>query len=61
MIKEALQYLVSLKANKTYEINGSTYSDRDLVRIDPHIFRPKEIQVSSLNALAALVKTEIEG
>lgn len=61
MIKEALQYLVSLKANKTYEINGSTYSDRDLVRIDPHIFRPKEIQVSSLNALAALLKTELEG
>lgn len=30
MLKEAIQYLVSLKDNKIYEINGETYSDRDL-------------------------------
>ena len=32
-------YLVSLKDNKTYNINGDTYSDHDLVRIKPHIDR----------------------
>ena len=35
MIKEALQYLVSLKANQTYKIDDLTYSDHELHRIDP--------------------------
>ena len=40
MLKEALQYLVSLKDNKIYEINGDTYSDRELHRIDLHVAVP---------------------
>lgn len=58
MIKEALQYLVSLKDNKTYEINGDTYADRDLVRIPIHVDRPQEIQVNGLDSIVKLVHNE---
>ena len=33
MLKDAIQYLVSLKENKIYDINGETYSDRELHRV----------------------------
>lgn len=59
MIKEALQYLVSLKDNKTYDLNGETYSDRELFRIAPHIDRPSKISVSGLDSIVKLVKTEL--
>lgn len=59
MIKEAIQYLVSLKDNKTYEINGDTYSDRELTRIAPHIDRPNRIYVNSLDAVVQLVSHEL--
>lgn len=58
-IKEALAYLVSLKENKTYEINGDTYSDNDLYRIAPHVDRPAEITVNSLDSIVALVEHEL--
>ena len=58
MIKKALEYLVSLKGNRTYEINGETYSDQDLVRIDPIVYRPNSIRVSGLDSLIQLVKKE---
>lgn len=59
MIKEAIQYLVSLKDNKTYDINGETYSDRELFRIAPHIDRPSKISVSGLDSIVKLVKAEL--
>ena len=34
MIKEAIQYLVGLKDNKTYQIDGKTYSDNQLHLIE---------------------------
>lgn len=59
MIKEAIQCLVSLKDNKTYEINGDTYSDRELTRIAPHIDRPNRIYVNSLDAVVQLISHEL--
>ena len=59
MLKAAIQYLVGLKENKTYDINGETYSDHELVRIAPHVDRPREIQVNGLSSIAALVREEI--
>jgi len=58
MIKEAIQYLVSLKDNKTYEIHGDTYSDRELHLIAPHIDRPERIRVNGLDSIVQLVKVE---
>lgn len=60
MLKEFAQYLVSLKPNQTYTIHGDTYSDNELHRIAPHVDRPDVLKVTSLSALAALVRTEID-
>ncbi len=60
MLKEAIQYLVSLKDNKTYDINGETYSDRELVRIEPHIDRPTNLSVSGLDSIVKLVRNELD-
>lgn len=60
MLKEAIQYLVSLNDNKTYNINGDTYSDRDLVRIPPHIDRPSGISVTGLDSIVKLVRNELD-
>lgn len=60
MIKEAIQYLVSLKENKTYEICGETYSDRELVRIPPHVARPTRISVTGLDSIVKLVRNELD-
>ena len=60
MIKEALQYLVSLKGNKTYEIHGDIYSDRELVRVEPHVDRPEPLTVTGLDSLAQLIRHEAD-
>lgn len=60
MLKEAIQYLVSLKDNNTYTINGDTYSDRELVRIPPHIDRPALISVTGLDSIVKLVRNELD-
>lgn len=60
MLKSAIQFLVSLKENKTYEINGETYSDNDLVRIKPHIDRPSNLSVSGLDSIVKLVRNELD-
>lgn len=60
MLKEFVQYLVSLKDNKTYDIHGDTYSDRELVRVAPHIDRPARISVSSLDSIVQLVCHELD-
>lgn len=59
MLKEAIQYLVSLKDNKTYTINGETYSDKDLVRIRPIVNRPSCLVTNSLDSIVQLVKKEL--
>lgn len=59
MLKEFAQYLVSLKDNKTYEIHGETYSDRELTRVPKYIPRPKCFLVSGLDSVVKVVKTEM--
>lgn len=60
MLKEAIQYLVSLKDNKTYTIDGETYSDHKLHRIPPVIDRPSCISVSGLDSVVKLVRNELD-
>lgn len=59
MIKEAIQYLVSLKNNNIYNINAETYSDRELVRIAPHVDRPRQLTVNGLDSIVKLVRSEM--
>ena len=60
MIKEALQYLVGLKENKTYQINGKTYSDHKLELIEDERYYRREVEFSSLDAIVKMIKTEIK-
>lgn len=60
MLKEFANYLVSLGENKTYEINGKTYSDHPLELIEEKAPRPKEIVLNSLDALAKVIRQEID-
>ncbi|MBO5282070.1 MAG: hypothetical protein J6B43_02920 [Lachnospiraceae bacterium] len=50
MLKEALQYIVGLRAPEIKEINGQTYSDKELSRIS---YNPKadSLHVSTLTSL----------
>lgn len=60
MLKNAIQYLVGLKDNKIYEINGDTYSDKELYRIAPHVDRPYELSVNGLDSIVKLVLNELD-
>lgn len=59
MIKEALQYLVGLKDNKTYEINGKTYSDNQLKLIEEERAYRRPETFGSLDAIAKMIRAEI--
>lgn len=58
MLKEALQYLVSLKSNQIYEIDGDTYSDHPLHRIRAEFDRPCPLEVNGLDSIVKLLQTE---
>lgn len=57
MIKEALQYIVGLSTPTVQEINGETYSDKPLHRVD---YAPlaDPIQLSTLESLVDYIKSE---
>lgn len=59
MLKEFAQYLVSLKDNKLYEINGEKYSDNALHRIAPYVPHPEKLCVTGLDSIVKLVKAEM--
>lgn len=59
MLKEAIEKIVSLAGNQTYAIGGENYSDRKLVRIEPHVDRPECLGVGSLDSAAQLIAAEI--
>lgn len=59
MIKEALEYIVGLKAPVIQEIDGSKYSDKELERIS---FNPKArtIYMSTLSSLVEYIKSDVD-
>ncbi len=59
MIQKALQYLVGLKDNKTYQIDGKTYSDHKLELIEDERYYRKEVEFSSLDAIVKMIKAEL--
>lgn len=59
MIQKALEYLVGLRKNQTYTIDGQTYSDNRLHYIGPHVDRPDPIAVAGLDSIVKLVKAEL--
>lgn len=59
MLSKMIDKIVSLADTKTFDINGQTYADHTLVRIPPHVDRPAAIDVSGLDGVCKLIRTEL--
>ena len=59
MIKEALQYLVGLKDNKTYQIEDKTFSDHQLTLVEAPRFYRNTVTFGSLDAIVKMTPAEI--
>lgn len=59
MLQKALQYLVSLQENKTYEIGGRTWSDKPLHMIEEERRYREELTFGSLDAIVQMVREEL--
>lgn len=57
-LAEAIDRIIGLSETKTFEIKGQTYADKQLSRIVPHVDRPAEIPVNSLDSICKLILTE---
>lgn len=60
MLAKMIDKIVSLKETKTFEINGQTYTDGNLTRIPPHVDRPRSIDVTGLDSICKLIRTELD-
>ncbi len=58
MIEKALKYIVGLKEPKTLEIEGYTYSDKQLIRIEEPYFNDS-FMVSGLDSIVEYVKKNV--
>lgn len=57
-LKDFAEYLVELSENKTYEIDGETYSDKPLHRIETYVSRPNPLCVTGLDSVVKMVRVE---
>lgn len=58
MLKEALQYLISLGEVKTLEINGQTYATKDLDMVS--VPKPSALVTTTLTAMVDYLKTDMD-
>lgn len=59
MIKQALEYIVGMRAPEVLEINGETYSDKRLERICQNP-KAKAIELTTLTSLVEYIKAGID-
>jgi len=59
MTKDALQYVVGLRKAETLKINGDTYVDRDIKRVD-YKLRADAIEMNTLTSLVDYLKAGID-
>ncbi len=59
MIKKALEYIVGMRAPQVLEINGETYSDKELHRIC-HNPKASRIELTTLTSLVEYIKANID-
>lgn len=60
MLAKMIDKIVKLKETKIFEIDGQTYTDAALTRIPPHVDRHYSIDVSGLDSICKLIRTELE-
>lgn len=56
MLKEMFQYVVGLKAPEIKELNGVTYSDKELYEIHAQEHFPSALKVSTLSSITTYIK-----
>jgi len=61
MIKEAIEKIEQLANPVIFNVGNETYSSGLLHRIPPHVDRPSQIEVCSLESLAELIAAEFGG
>lgn len=59
MIKKALEYIVGMRAPQVLEINGETYSDKELHRIC-HNPKASRIELTTLTSLVEYIEANID-
>lgn len=59
MTKEALAFIVGLKRAEVIEINGESYTDRNVFRVD-HDLRAEPIKMSTLTSLVDYLKSDTD-
>ena len=60
MIKKAFEYIVGLGEAKQHYINGDTYSDKPLYRIDKYIPKASAIEMNTLSSLVDYIKSKVD-
>ncbi|MGN1250666.1 MAG: hypothetical protein ACI4XW_11390 [Candidatus Spyradocola sp.] len=59
MLAKMIDKIVSLKETKIFKIDGQTYTDGVLDRIVPYVDRPCSIDVTGLDSVCKLIRTEL--
>ena len=61
MIKEALQYIVGLNKPEVIEVNGHSYTDKELDRIEPVVIREQDpVHLNTLTSFVDCIKSRVK-
>lgn len=60
MLKAAIEKIISLATPVTFQIDGRTYASKDLELIEPPKSKPRMIDVTGLDSLCKLIRTEVD-
>ena len=60
MLAKMIDKIVALKQTQTFDVGGEHYTDGNLTRIPPHVDRPRSINMSGLDSICKLIRTERE-
>ena len=60
MLAKMIEKIVTLKQPQIFTINGETYADTSLVRIEPHVDSPLALEVNGLDSICKLIREEKE-
>lgn len=61
MIKEALQYIIGLKEPFIAEIEGKTFTDKNLVAVELQKYYARSFKVTTLSSLVEYIKSNKDG
>jgi hypothetical protein len=56
MIKEALQYIIGLNKPEIIKVGDTDYSDKVLYEVEPKIYRPDALRISTLSAFIDYIR-----